>query len=123
MNLPVGAAPTRFEGESGTNEAGKARLDGSIALTQHVVFGVRYDRRVLLVVALVMRGNFSRKPLKFGLGLRFRKLGRIDFQRTATWHARTISTRGLDQPLGGGASFVGDLGAGEHAGDLLAPAF
>ena len=26
----------------------------------------------------------------------------------------------LQQPLGGGAGFVGDLGAGEHARDLLA---
>ena len=70
-----------------------------------------------------MRGNFGRKPLELGFGLRFRELGRIDFQRIATWHARTISTRGLDQPLGSGACFVGDLGASEHAGDLLAPAF
>ena len=34
----------------------------------------------------------------------------------------TASTRRLDQPLGGGAGLVGDLGAGQHAGDLLAAA-
>ena len=61
------------------DEIGKARLDGSVALTQGVVFGVRYGRRVLLVVALVMRGDFGRKPLELGLGLRFRQLGRIRF--------------------------------------------
>src|ERR1700751_5280269 len=33
------------------------------------------------------------------------------------------STRGgADEALGGGAGLFGDLGAGEHAGDLLAPA-
>ena len=34
----------------------------------------------------------------------------------ALYHARR-----LDQAFGGGAGLVGDLGAGQHAGDLLAP--
>lgn len=70
-----------------------------------------------------MCGNFGREPLQLSLGLRFVKLRRIGFQRIVTWHARTISTRRFDQPLGGGAGFVGDLGASQHAGDLLTPAF
>ena len=102
---------------------GKRDFNCRIALTQGVVFGVRYARRVLLVVALVVCGNFCRQPLQFGLGLRFGELGRIGFQRILARHTRTISTRGLDQPLGGGAGFVGDLGASQHAGNLLAPAF
>jgi hypothetical protein len=35
----------------------------------------------------------------------------------------TRSTRRLDQPFGGGAGFLGDLGAGQHASDLLTSAF
>ena len=69
-NFCAGCAPTRREGESASHQLGKARLDLLVAPAQRVVFGIRDGRRVLLVVALVVRADLGREPLELGLGLR-----------------------------------------------------
>jgi hypothetical protein len=63
---------------------GEALLDGIVALPQRVVFGVADGRRVVLVVALVVRLDLRFEPRVLGLGLfgresvdgRFRVLAR-----------------------------------------------
>ena len=122
-------------------QIGKALLDRAIALAQRVVFGVRDGRLVVLVIALVVRGEFAMQPRMLGLGLLFGEsdgFGRLAIRhgrlaghppcRTTFWHADAAQprahrlTRLLDQPLGRLARLLGDLRAGQHAGDLLAAA-
>ena len=71
-----GAAPTRFDGESARISSGKARLDRRVALAQLVIFGVADRRRVVLVIALVVRADLEREPHQLGLGLGRRELDR-----------------------------------------------
>src|SRR6516165_8052747 len=47
----------------------KTRFDGAVALPQPVVFGIADAWRVFLVVAPVMRGDFSFQPHMLRLGL------------------------------------------------------
>ena len=86
LKRPVGAAPTRREGDSSAHQIGKAFLDRLIARAQRVVGGVGDGRFVLLVITLVVRGNFGRQPLQLGLGLRWRsEVGRIDLGWGLAW--------------------------------------
>ncbi len=50
-------------------QVGKACLDGVVAFAQRIVLGVGDDRRVLLVVALVVLGDFACQPIVLGLRL------------------------------------------------------
>ncbi len=50
-------------------QVGKARLDGVVARAQRVVFGVRYARPVLLVIAPVVLGYLDLQPRVLGLRL------------------------------------------------------
>ena len=50
-------------------QVGEARFDGVVALAQRVVLGVRDDRPVLLIVALIVLGDFDLQPRVLGLRL------------------------------------------------------
>ena len=63
------------------HEVGEALLDRRVALAQRVVGGVADGRLVLLVIALVVRGDLGRQPGQLGLGLRFGQVGGFDFGR------------------------------------------
>ena len=65
----AGAAPTLRDGDFERAQIGKARLDRGVAVAQRVVFGVGDRRRVLLVIALVVRGDLGREPRVLGLRL------------------------------------------------------
>ncbi len=47
----------------------KARFDRAVALAQRVIVGIGNARRVVLVIAPVVRGDFRLKPRVLGLGL------------------------------------------------------
>ena len=55
----------------------KASLDRLVALAQPVILGIGNGRRILLVIAPVVLGNFGRKPRVFGFGLFFREALRL----------------------------------------------
>ena len=63
--------PTFSDRLSSVRRSGKRCLDLAVALAQRVVFGVRDGRRVLLVIALVVLGDFRIQPRVLGLGLLF----------------------------------------------------
>ena len=47
----------------------EARLDRGVALAQRVVVGIRNGRRVVLIIAPVVLGDFGLEPRMLGLGL------------------------------------------------------
>ena len=55
----------------------KARLDRVVALAQRVIFRVRYARRIVLVVALVVCGDLACETRKLCLGLLFGQIFRV----------------------------------------------
>ncbi len=64
-----GAAPTLRDRLSSVRRSGKLRLDRVVAPPQRVVFRVGHGRRVLLVVALVVRLDLGLQPGVLALGL------------------------------------------------------
>ncbi len=60
------------------DEIGKLRLDGLQPLAQRVIGGIRDGRRILLVVALVVRLELQRKPHVLDLGLGLGEFGDVD---------------------------------------------
>src|SRR6267142_2435615 len=50
-------------------QVGKAFFDRVVAPTQPVILGVRHGRRIVLVVALVVRRDLALQPRMLGLGL------------------------------------------------------
>ena len=104
----------------GAAQLGKARLDRLVALDQRVIVRVGHLRRVLLVIELVVMGD---------LGLRDRQARPSPRPWSACRPASPLPPSAVsscsascgDQPIGRRARLVADGGAGEHAGDLLAP--
>ena len=62
------------------DEIGKFRLDGLQPLAQRIIGRIRHRRRILLVIALVMRFDLQREPHVLDLGLR---LGEFDVGKRA----------------------------------------
>ncbi len=52
----------------------KARFDRVVALAQRVIGRVRHGRRIVLVIAPVMRGDLGLEPRVLGLGLLFSEI-------------------------------------------------
>ena len=98
LKRPVGAAPTRFDGESGRTRSRKARLDRRVALAQSVIGGVGDLGRVFLIVAPVVLGDGGGQPLQLGLGLRRGEVGDRDFAGVFGCH--TILCHSGARPLG-----------------------
>ena len=98
----------------------KACLDRVVALAQRVIGSIRNGRRVLLIIAAVMLGDFGLPAARARFWPAFpsepQRLARTF--RDGSW----TSTGRANEPLRGGAGFGGDFGAGEHARDLLAAA-
>ena len=113
----TGGAPTRWDGLSGADQFGKARLDRLVAPAQGVVLGVRDLRRVALVVEAVVAGDLGGERRQLPGRLLAREL--LDRNRLGCGHARQADCG--DQAFGGGARRLGDRRPGQHAGDLLAP--
>ena len=65
----AGAAPTLRDRLSSVRRSGKSFLDRLVAPAQRVVLRVRHRRRVLLVVAFVVRLDLGFKARVLGLGL------------------------------------------------------
>ncbi len=64
-----GAAPTLRDRLSSVRRSGKLRLDRVVALPQRVIFRVGNGRRVLLIVALVVRLDLDLQAGVLALGL------------------------------------------------------
>ena len=69
-----GAAPTLRDRLSSVRRSGKRASIGVVALPQRVIVGVGDGRRVLLVVALVVRLDLGLQPRVLALGLARRHL-------------------------------------------------
>ena len=64
----------------------KARLDRGVALAQPVVCGIGDGRRVFLIIAPVMFGDFRGEPRMLGLGLLFGEILDGSVVLVAAWH-------------------------------------
>ena len=109
----TGGAPTRCVGLSAPYELGKTLLDRLVAPPQPVVLGIRDLGRVLAVVQRIVTGDLAREALELA-----RRRGAA--QLLDRLGLRQGQAEFGDQARGGGARGFGDLGAGQHARDLLA---
>ena len=68
-NFGDGAAPTLLRQRLRRREFGVRGLQRLVAAAQRIIFSVRNGRRIFLVIAAVMRGDFLAKPRMFRTGV------------------------------------------------------
>ena len=90
-----------------------------VAAAQRVIIRIADRGRVLGVIAPVMLGDLARQPIQF-----FFRFGGSEFLDRLHARLRAFLGSGVrfrHQPLGGGAGFVRDIGARQHARDFFQP--
>ncbi len=96
----AGLRPDLFRQRLGGNEFGEGLFQRLVTATQRVVIGVRDERRVMLVVGLVVARDFRAEPRMFGAGLnrRRRRCVRRDFSFRHVAMQTQRSSRGTKDP-------------------------